>query len=43
MSYKNSTTTPYYNVPQKLYILAQLALGELTDPQAIDKYLLNPT
>jgi hypothetical protein len=42
MNYKFSTTISKHSVPQKLYILAQLAQGFLTDAQAISEYNLSP-
>lgn len=42
MVYKFSTTTSKHSVPEKIYILAQLAEGLLTDAQAISEYNLSP-
>lgn len=42
MVYKFLTTTSKHSVPEKIYILAQLAEGLLTDAQAISEYNLSP-
>lgn len=42
MYYKFSTTSTKPSVPQKLYILGQLAEGLQTDAQAITEYNLSP-